>query len=312
MLENLLFCLRATMPIFLMMILGYLFKRADIISDSFAKNLNSFVFKIALPVLVYKELATADIKDMWDTSFVIYCFLCTVLSIFIGYLLSRPFKDSSTQAEFIQASFRSSAALLGVGIVTNLYGNAGLVPIMIIGAVPLYNITAVVVLTLGHENGKLTKDTILKTLKGVITNPIILGIVFGLIRSLIPVKILLPTTIDYIAALATPLGLLALGASFDISAALDRSKPAIIATILKLIVHPLYILPLSIYLGYGTDKLVALLIMAGSPTTVSCYVMAKSMGHPGVVSASTVMLTTFFSAFSLTLWLYILRTLGLI
>ena len=161
-------------------------------------------------------------------------------------------------------------------------------------------------------SGKITKDTIEKTLKGVITNPIILGIVFGLIRSLIPVKILLPTTIDYIAALATPLGLLALGASFDISAALDRSHPAILATILKLIVHPLYILPLSIYLGYGTDKLVALLIMAGSPTTVSCYVMAKSMGHPGVVSASTVMLTTFFSAFSLTLCLYILRTLGLI
>jgi len=52
--------------------------------------------------------------------------------------------------------------------------------------------------------------------------------------------------------------------------------------------------------------------MLGSATTVSSYVMAKNMGHEGVLTASTVMLTTMFSAFTLTGWLYILKTLGIV
>lgn len=59
-------------------------------------------------------------------------------------------------------------------------------------------------------------------------------------------------------------------------------------------------------------ELVAILIMLGSATTVSCFVMAKNMGHEGVLTSSVVMLTTLFSAFTVTAWLYILRSLGLI
>ena len=52
--------------------------------------------------------------------------------------------------------------------------------------------------------------------------------------------------------------------------------------------------------------------MLGSPTTVSCFSMARSMGHEGTLSSSAVMLTTVCSAFSFTGWLYLLRTFGLI
>ena len=71
-------------------------------------------------------------------------------------------------------------------------------------------------------------------------------------------------------------------------------------------------LPLAVRMGYVQDKLVAILVMLGSPTTVSCFVMAKSMGHEGTLSSSTVMITTFFSAFTLTFWLYVLRVMGLV
>ena len=60
------------------------------------------------------------------------------------------------------------------------------------------------------------------------------------------------------------------------------------------------------------EQLVAILVMLGSATTVSCYVMARNMGHEGVLTSSVVMLTTMLSAFTLTGWLYILRSLGLI
>lgn len=313
MLENLIFCLNATVPIFLLMCLGYWFKRINIFNDALTKGVNNYVFKVGLPVLVYEELATSDVSEIWDTGFIVFCFLATVASIFIAMVFTLFFKDKSIRAEFIQGSFRSSAALLGVGIVTNLYGSAGMVPLMIIGAVPLYNIVAVILLTLGAaDGGKIDSALIKKTLIGVITNPIIIGIILGLIRAYIPVGILLPKTLHYVSCTATPLGLMALGASFEFSAAIKKVGPTLLASFLKLIGLCAIWIPCAIALGYTHDKLVAVLIMAGSPTTVSCFVMAKMMGHEGTLSAGIVMMTTLLSAFTLTLWLYILRTVGLI
>ncbi len=312
MLENLLFCLNATVPIFLLMVLGYIFKITKIFNESLTKGINSFVFKIALPVLVYEELATSDVEELWDTGFVVFCFAATLLSILIGLVLSFLFNDKSVRPEFIQGTYRSSAALLGVGIATNLYGTAGMTPLMIIGAVPLYNIAAVIVLTTGRSQGGLTKAVIKRTLFGVITNPIIIGIVLGMIRSCIPVDILLPKTLSYVSGLATPLGLMALGASFDFKEAITKIGPTVTATFLKLIGFCALWLPIAISFGFTHEKLVAILIMTGSPTTVSTFVMAKSMGYNGTVSAGIVMLTTILSAFTLTIWLYVLKTYGLI
>jgi hypothetical protein len=151
-----------------------------------------------------------------------------------------------------------------------------------------------------------------KTFIGVLTNPIIIGISLGLIRSLIPVSIIIPKTLDYVSDLATPLGLMALGASFNFSAALKKVGPTVFATFFKLIGFCAIWIPVAIGMGYTHDKLIAVLIMTGSPTTVSSFVMAKSMGYEATTSAGIVMLTTILSAFTLTLWLYILRTLGLI
>ena len=313
MLENLVFCLNATVPIFLMMALGYFFKKVNIFNEALTKGLNSFVFKIALPVLVYEELATQDFGALWDGGFLAFCFLATLASILIAYGISFLFKDKSVRPEFVQGSYRSSAALLGVGIVINLYGDAGLVPLMIIGAVPLYNVVAVIILTLGANQGaKVDAALIKKTVIGVIKNPIIIGIALGIVRSLIPVGLLLPKTVSYVSGVATPLGLMALGASFEFSAAIKKAGPTIVATVLKLIGFCAIWIPVAISLGYTHDRLVAILIMTGSPTTVSTFVMAKNMGHEGTVSAGIVMLTTILSAFTLTLWLYILRTSGLI
>ena len=312
MLDNLIFCLNATLPIFLLMVLGYLFKVFKIFNEGLTKGINAFVFKIALPVLVYKELATSEVEALWDGGFIIFCFVATFASILIGWAVAFIFKDKLVRTEFIQGTYRSSAALLGVGIATNLYGSAGMTPLMIIGAVPLYNVAAVILLTTGTNEGKITPALIKKTLIGVITNPIIIGITLGLLRSLIPVSIILPKTLNYVADLTTPLGLMALGASFRFDEAIKKVAPTLLATLFKLIIFCGIWIPVAIALGYSHDKLVAVLVMTGSPTTVSSFVMAKSMGYDGTVSAGTVMLTTILSAFTLTLWLYILRTIGLI
>ena len=72
------------------------------------------------------------------------------------------------------------------------------------------------------------------------------------------------------------------------------------------------ILKLAVRFGFTDEKLVALLVMLGSITTPACYVMAKQMGHEGVLTGSVCVTTTLFSAFSLTFWLFVLRSLGYI
>lgn len=277
--------------------------------------MNSFVFKVALPVLLFQDLSTEDFFSVWDTKFVLFCFFVTLLCIILVMLLSFLWRDRSIQGEFAQAAYRSSAALLGIGFIQNIYGNSGMSPLMIIGTVPLYNIMAVVILSFFKpERGNIDRTLFVKTCKGIITNPIIIGIVIGMIWSIlrIPQPIILQKTVKYVANLATPLGLMALGASFDFKKAFAKLTPAITASVLKLVVFVSLFLPLAIQFGFRNDKLVSLLVMLGSPTTVSCFVMAKNMGHEGTLSSSCVMLTTFFSAFTLTGWLYLLKSFGLI
>ena len=313
--DNLIFSLNATVPIFLMMLLGLLFRKIGWIDEVFASKMNKFVFLVPLPVLLFEDLATVDFAEVWDMKFVLFCFGATLISIVIAAAVSFLWKDRSIQGEFIQASYRSSAALLGIAFIQNIYGDAGMAPLMIIGSVPLYNVMAVVVLSFFQpERKKLDRQVWINTLKGIITNPIILGIIAGLLWSALrlPIPSILEKTVSNIGAVATPMGLMAMGATFDIRKAFGKAKSAVAASVMKLVGFAALFLPLAVWLGFRREQLVAILIMLGSATTVSCYVMARNMGHEGVLTYSTVMLTTLFSAFTVTGWLYILRTLGLI
>lgn len=313
--ENLVFSLNATIPVFLMMVLGYIFHKIGWIDDAFAAKLNKFVFLVPLPVLVFSDLATVDFSEMWDGRFVLFCFGTTVISIGIAAGVSCLWEDKSIRGEFIQASYRSSAALLGIAFIQNIYGTAGMVPLMIIGSVPLYNVMAVLVLSLFQpERQGLDGEILKQTLKGIVTNPIILGIVAGLMWSAlrIPMPVILGKVVASVGGVATPMGLMAMGATFNFGKALDKAKPAVTASFIKLVGFCAVFLPAAVHMGFRDEKLVAILVMLGSATTVSSFVMAKNMGHEGVLSSGVVMLTTLFSAFTLTGWLYILRSLGLI
>lgn len=313
--ENLIFSLNATVPVFLLMVLGIFFHRMGWIDDAFASQMNRFVFKVPLPVLLFGDLAAVDIEQVWNVKFVMFCFGATVISIAISAGVSCLWKDASIRGEFIQASYRSSAAILGIAFIRNIYGTAGMAPLMIIGSVPLYNVMAVLVLSVfGPEQKEIDRSVIRKTLKGVLTNPIILGIAAGLLWSWLrlPVPPILKKTVSSIGGTATPLGLMAMGAAFDIRKAFTKAGAAVTAAGIKLIGFCAVFLPMAVGLGFRGEELVAILIMLGSATTVTCYVMAKNMGHEGTLSSGVVMLTTLLSAFTLTGWLYILRSFGLI
>ena len=312
--ENLVFSLNATLPVFLLMVLGMLFRKWNIVSESFARQMNSFVFLIPLPVMVFKNLATIDIKTSWDTKFVCFCFIVTLLSIFISFLLSCILKEKN-KGEFIQASYRSSAALLGMALIHNIYGDSIMGPLMIIGSVPLYNIAAVTVLSFFKPGiHSFDFELVKKTCKEILKNPIIIGIVCGILYSFfeLPYPLIVSKTVDSISNLASPLGLIAMGASFDFEKSKGSLGSYCIAYFMKCFGFCMLFLPLAIYFGFVKDQIVAILIMLGSATTVTCFVMAKNMGHEGTLSSNVVMITTLLSGFSITFWLFILKSLSIL
>ena len=313
--NDLMFSLNATVPIFLLMLLGLFFNKVGIMEEDFANKINSFVFKGPLPVMLFLDLSTVNIQEAWDTKFVFFCFVVTITSIAIAACVAMVWKDKTMRGEYIQGSYRSSAALLGIAFIQNIYGTSGMGPLMIIGSVPLYNIVAVAALTIFRPGGgSLDRKTLKKTLIGVVKNPIILGIFAGLVWSLLslPMPEILFKTASKFGNTATPLGLMAMGAAFDIKKAFSEVKPAIAAAFTKLIGYCVLFLPAAAWLGFRNAEMIAILVMLGSPTTVTSYVMAKNMGHEGVLSSSVVMLTTLFSAFTLTGWLYVLKASGLV
>ncbi|WP_374044805.1 AEC family transporter [uncultured Oscillibacter sp.] len=309
------FSLNATVPVFSMMVLGYLLHNKTRLLDSrFADCLNTFVFQVALPVQLFQNLATSDFHTIWNGGVVVFCFVTSLLSILLLLGLSFLLRETGLRAEFIQAGYRGSQALLGTALMQNIYGSSGPLALVLIGAVPLYNVAAVLLLTLMVPGGRLDRKALGKAAKGIVTNPIILGIAVGLLWSLlkIPQPVILQRSVSSLAATATPLGLLALGASIEPRKVLGCWKPTVVSSVFKLLVFGALFLPVAIHLGYRGEVLVVILIMLASPATVSCFNMARSMGHEGTLSAGTVVLTTVCSAFTFTLWLYILRTLALI
>lgn len=313
--ENLIFSLNATIPIFLMMLLGMLFRKLGWMDEVFAAKMNKFVFLVPLPVLLFEQLATVDFSEVWDIKFIIFCFVVTAISITISTLISLLWKDRSIKGEFIQATYRSSAALLGIAFIQNIYGTAGMAPLMIIGSVPLYNIMAVVVLSVFKPgNNSFDKALVKKTLKGIATNPIIIGIVAGFVWSALKLSMpsILHKTVSSIGATATPMGLMSMGATFELRKATSKMKPTIVAVFMKLVGFCAVFLPVAAVLGFRNEELIAILVMLGSATTVSSFVMARNMGHEGTLSSGVIMMTTLLSAFTLTMWLNVLRSFGLV
>lgn len=313
--DNLYYSLNATMPIFLVMILGFVFRKIGLLSENLASGINKFVFKVALPTNLFIQLYDVDIFTIWDTKYVIFCFVATLISVLISWGIAHFLRDRSVRGEVVQASYRSSASLLGMAYIENIYGSASVGSLMMIGCVPLYNISAVIILSLMNPNNTgIDGNKIKSSLIGIIKNPIIWGIILGFAWSLTGIHFptIAETTVSYIGRTASPLGLLAMGAMIDFGSIMKQKGPVILSVFMKLVLFVVIFAPVAIWLGFEGEKLIALIIMLGSASTVAGFIMAKNMGHEGNVSAGSAALSTLLSSFTMTLWIWLLRSGGYI
>lgn len=310
--DNFLYSINATMPVFLVMILGWCLKKARFLTDEFVSIADKLVFRVALPVLVFLDIASADLSKDFEWRFVLFCFAGTCVFFGVIWLFAELFiRDKKMIGSFVQGSFRGSAAILGIAFAENIYGDVGLVPMMIVASIPLFNIFSVIVLMRSANAGETDRKALIKkTLKGIVTNPIIIGIFAGIPFALFNIEfpVMIDKALHSVGNLSTPLALIAIGAGFSTGKALEQWKPTLIASVIKLIIIPGIFLPLAVWIGFRNEELVALLILTGAPTTVSSYIMAKNMGNNEVLASGIVVMTTLLSSVTLTAIIFILKS----
>lgn len=314
--DSLIYSLNATMPVFLTIFIGYVLKRTGMLNDAFTSTANKFNFKVTLPVLLFLDLASTNIRENFDLKYVMFCAVVTTIMFFAIWFLARVFiKDRSITGAFVQASYRSSAAILGVAFIQNIYGTSGMAPIMIIGCVPLFNIYAVLVLTFeANGGGGRGAENIKKALINIIKNPIIISIALGVFASVVNIAFppVINKTLNNFAVMATPLALVTIGAGFKGRKALSKIKLTLAAAMIKLVILPGIFMFAAIWAGFRDQALVALIIMLGSPSTPTCYIMANNMNNDGDFTASVIVATTLLSSVTLTFWIFIARYMGVI
>lgn len=313
--DSLLFSLNATIPIFAVIFISYFLRRRGILPEAFLAGADRFTFRVLLPVLLFRDIAGGRISEQFDARFLVYCVAVTTIMFAAVWLGAELFlKERDSIGAFTQGAFRSSLAIFGIAFAQNIYGDAGLVPLMIVAIVPLFNIFSVIVLTVRAPGRAYGAGAMRMCVHGILTNPLIIGIVLGIPFAIFGIDFppIASKTLNYFASMATPLALVTIGGGFEGSKAIKKLRPTLVASALKLLILPAVFLTIGYALGFRDQALVALLVMLGTPSTVTCYLMCKNMGGDYVLSSSIIVITTAFSAVTLTAFLYILRAVGAI
>lgn len=337
--ETLLFAINAILPIILLIFFGYFLKRKHFLDEDWFRKGNKLIFKVCLPCLLFINVYNIESFTSINWSVVIYSELAIFGIFFLGLLLVKLFvPDDRQKGVVLQCVFRSNFAIIGIPLAESLGGieGKGIAAVLSAFSIPTYNILAVIALTMFHKGEDGKKANIGDVLKKIAKNPLIIGVVCGLIvlgiRSFIPVSAdgtlafslsedlkFIFSAVNNLAKISSPLALIILGGLFDFAAVKGMKKPIIVGTLTRVAVVPLLTIGTAVLLSAFTDLISfdytvypALIALFGSPVAVSSAIMAQEMDNDGTLAGQLVVWTSVFSIFTLFFGILILRSLGLL
>lgn len=233
-----------TGPICLMLGLGVLFKRINLINENFIEVASRIVFQVTLPAMLFLSIVSSKHDFSSSTSLVVYSLIANMLFFLFTLFSTRKLIDRPHDWGVItQGGFRANTAIIGLAYVANTYGNAGvaLAAIYVASTTVLFNIQAVIALTpRGESNGWQAGKLMFKTLT---KNPLIISIVLGFLCYLasVPIPKIVTDAGHYFANMTLPLALLCTGGSLNLNSLKDDRHSAWFAIGYKLILSPLLI-----------------------------------------------------------------------
>lgn len=323
--ENFMVSVNAVLPLMICMAAGYLFRVCKLVDEPFCRRCNTFCFKTFLPLMIFMNVYNSDLENAVQPKAFVFAVAAVLAVFFLAWLIvprlirtdsvdsdGNAVSAGSRQAVLIQGIFRSNFVIFGYSVVANIYGSerAAVASVMAAIVVPLYNVLAVVIL----EYYTNSKDGVRSVLKGIVKNPLIWGAVLALLFKLTGITFPTPiyTGLSNMSSIATPLALVVLGGTFHFQALRKNLRPLAIGVIGKIVLSPLLVVPVAVALGFRDAVLLSLVIVFASPSAVNSYTMAAAYGHDPELAGQQVVMTSIFSMVSVFLWIFALRSLGLI
>ncbi len=315
MIDNFLFSLNVVAPVFILIFVGYLSKQLNFINENFVSVTSKFAFNISLPVLIFMQVFSLKLNQALNLKLISFIYISTISSLILIWLISIPFiKNSKDRSSFIQGAFRSNFAIIGFAILSSLFGKEilGKASIILAFILPLYNILAVIVLSVPRRN---EIDFNLKDmLTEILFNPLIIAVVIGLFFSLGNIKIPKPIydSGKLLADLALPLALIGIGGSLKLSEVKKAPSLAISTSIIKIILIPAVLTTFAYLLKFRDDDLVILYTLFASPTAIVSFIMAEAMGANGKLAGNIILISTIGSVFTFSIGIMIMKSFGVI
>lgn len=329
------FAVNSVLPVILLVALGYILKEKGFFTREFLRVGNKTVFRVLLPVLLFINLAQLESFSQLSWDAVLYVLAAVAVLFGIGLLFARSTSDRYQKGVLLQCVFRSNFALVGVPLAQLMAGEEGVQAVALLSAftIPVFNVLSVVSLSVYIQPESGAGGRMGKTLRGILRNPLIIGVLAGivcvLLKPLIPrlpsgMTLLLGkftfvgTVLDYLAKASTPVALLVLGGQFEKSSIKGLKKQIALGVSGRLVFAPLIgiggavLLQRLGLLGFDNGTYAALIALFGTPAAVASAVMAEEMGNDGQLAGQLVVWTTLLSAGVIFGAVALLRALGLV
>ena len=305
--------LNVVIPLFVIMVLGYITRRAGIINEKGIGQVNRLLFWVFLPAILFVSVYETDLRSVFDIKIILYSLIGTTVVYLVSFIIvPRLTSRRNKNGVIIQALIRGNEVYFGFPVVVTLIGaqHLGLMAIVVAFAVIMYNGYSVIALEY-YKGDKVNKGRLLKNL---FTNPLIIATVvssiFVLLNIIIPKMIM--SGFSLLASVASPLALFLLGASFTFSSARKYIKDIFWVTLFRLIIIPAVVVITTMAMGFSNIGIVILYVTFGVPTSVSSYSMAMELQADHELAGQLVVFTSLFSILSVFLFTILLQTLGIV
>ena len=333
--DILIFAVNSVLPVILLVALGYMLKKTGFFTGEFLKVANKTVFRVLLPVLLFVNLAELDGFSLLKWDAVLYALAVIAVLFCIGLFMARITPDRYQKGVLLQGVVRSNFALVGVPLAQLMAGSKRVQSAALLSAftIPAFNVLSVIALSAYIQDGGDKRARMGKTLRGILRNPLIIGVLAGIVCVLLkPLARQLPsgatsflgkftfvgTVLDYLARASTPVALLVLGGQFERSSVRGLKKQIVLGVAGRLVLAPLIGLGGAVLLQsmgilqFDNGTYAALIALFATPAAVASAIMAEEMGNDGQLAGQLVVWTTLLSAGVIFGAVAALRALGLV
>jgi hypothetical protein len=299
--------LKTIFPIFVIIFLGWGLRRLDFMQEGFVKPANRLVYFVAIPAMIFREIAEAALADHFRLVLVAATLSPILIISLVGLATVRGIKLQRKQVgTFLQCSFHGNLGYIGLAVAFYFLGNDGLTRASILAGfvMLLQNFLAVVALSRFNSNPE-QKTSILPLLRRILLNPVIVSAMAGMAFSLsgLTLPVILDRSLKILSGMALPLALLVIGTSLSFAQMRQQLRMTLVIGVFKLMLLPALGLALFYFMGFDRVEYLPALILLASPTATVTYVMASEMAGDSDLATAAISVTTLASAVTFILWL---------